>query len=355
MEPDQAQKLGPLAAKLASMLYCTLAVRTAPQPGTNPPQFAISGLASGVGTNVQGRDIIISSDTQAQLGANLGFIARIVLSRTEEEVANYRLMAHSPRLAVVDCPTAIHVDGRHRKMNLRYVLLVDPRNGRVHSLLWPLVLDEQNRWVPGTAPPRWLSPNLIHDYPLFVDSNHVYAGVPTSAALAMGRLPDGFPLAPNSPLQQLIAAPNFTADSMQQIEQMLWPLLAQTARAQQRPAASSPAPAPPTALVSQPTQPRTLYPAPSRPIQASATALVTQPSQPGAVYPAPSRPVQASATAIVTQPARPQPRYPAATQQPPTQLAPARLGPPQTFTAPRPAPPQRSVPLAPRTSQPILR
>jgi len=217
------------------MLYCTLVVRTSPQPGTNPPQYVLSGLASGVGTNVQGRDIIVSSETQAQLGANFGFIPRIVLSRTEDEVSNYRLVAHSPRLAIVDCPTAVHADGQHRKMNLRYVLLVDPRNGRVHSLLWPLMLDAQGRSLPSPAPPRWLAPNLIHDYPLFVDSNHVYAGVPTSAALAMGRLPDGFPLAPNAALQQMIPAPRFTPELLQQVEQQLWPLLAQTARAAPRP------------------------------------------------------------------------------------------------------------------------
>ena len=41
-------------------------------------------------------------------------------------------------MAILDTPSVMLVGGKHQKVTLRYMLLVDPRSGRLDTLLWAL-------------------------------------------------------------------------------------------------------------------------------------------------------------------------------------------------------------------------
>jgi hypothetical protein len=175
------------SAGLAGLLFTALVADVKADSG----RHHLERVAVGMGTRIGDRDTIITPETQKRLGADLGFIARIVLSTAQERLQDVQLIARSPTFALIDAPNLMLRQDRHRPVVLRYAVLVDEKTGHLETLLWLLDRDDRDGYVGPVGPMEWLPPSKIEDCVLHVDRREFTLGNPTERAFAMSRLPRG--------------------------------------------------------------------------------------------------------------------------------------------------------------------
>lgn len=223
--PDSKDKVSASTAKYAGFLFTAILADV--QPTQQPQGFALSNFAVGVGTRLNGlQDVILSSDTQERLGAKLGFLEKQVLSGGEKQLTQMRCVARSRSMAILDTPSVMVVGGKHQKVTLRYMLLVEPRSGRLDTLLWALEDAERAEESEPLTPIQWLPPDKIVDCQLHVDPKEFTFGIPSSLAFAMIEMPQAqqvlqFP----KQLKTTAAAMKFSAERAQALETGLRRLL----------------------------------------------------------------------------------------------------------------------------------
>jgi hypothetical protein len=229
--PESIGQVSASTARLAGLLFtAVLADVQAGRGAEGGVQFVLSNIAVGVGTRVNGRDLILSSDTQEKLGANLGFLEGSVLAAGERQLQQMRSVARSRTMAIVDAPGILLRDGRHRQVVLRYALLVDPKSGRLDTLLWLLEPGGRGPHLEPLSLMQWLPPDKIEDCVLHVDSNEFILGIPTSTAFAMAQIPQGrLAIAFPRELKATAAEAQFTPASAESLQRTLWSLLRRAA------------------------------------------------------------------------------------------------------------------------------
>ena len=102
------------SAELTRVLLTAMIARVQSVHRADGPSYRLDKVAIGLGTRIGERDVIISSDTQEALGAKLGPIKRIILSRGEERLKDVRRVAQTDTMIVVDAPQTMLVEGRHK-------------------------------------------------------------------------------------------------------------------------------------------------------------------------------------------------------------------------------------------------
>jgi hypothetical protein len=212
--------------ELASLFFNAILVKVgkqddATQRAGGRPRFGLERVAIGLGTRVDGKDTIISSATADKLGAKLGLIAGMVLSKSEEQLSQIVEIARSPTMAIVDSPANWVRDGKHVPAVVRYAFLVDPRDGRAYTLVW--LLDKQDDSYRLAAGPLVLMrPNLVADCDMHVDASKFTLGIPSADAFAVTRLPPGVQLAMPEPARVVAALRRLTPALAHQLEVGLW-------------------------------------------------------------------------------------------------------------------------------------
>lgn len=239
LEPDQAEKISKIAADFADMFASAMVARVEPDPATQAAPFRLAAIGNGLATRIGAEDVIITRDTQRELGADLGLIARTVLSYTEDFLDRWRLVAQTPTLAVIDAPAPLLVGGAHHEYVIRFAVLLNPNDGRVFTLTWLLAADQNGRLVPASHNTRVLPANLVHRYPLHVDPKQVIAGVPTPWAFAMAEFPPGVSVPIAAELQNAGAAARLTPELTAYLERELWQIVVGSATARHRAAPES--------------------------------------------------------------------------------------------------------------------
>jgi hypothetical protein len=210
-------------ANLAGMLFTALLADVQHKHG----RYRLARVAVGVGTRVGDRDLILSPETQRRLGADLGFVARIVLSRAHEKLADIVTTARSPAMMVFDAPNLMLRQGLHRPVVLRYAVLVNEESGRLDTLVWLLDCEGDGRLCGPCGPVEWLSPSKVDDCVLHVDAREFTLGNPNEQSFALLRLPQGssHPELPQ-PLRALASQPHLSEASAAELEVGLRTLLA---------------------------------------------------------------------------------------------------------------------------------
>jgi hypothetical protein len=214
-------------AELAGLLSTALAARVE----KSQDRYRLDGVAIGVGTRVGEHDLILTPDTQERLGGDLGFLARIVLSRACERLADVRTVARSPAMIVFDAPNRMLRNGRHRPVVLRYAVLVTETTGRLDTLVWLLDRGEDGGLSRPVGPAQWLPPGKVDEAVLHVDAREFTLGNPNESSFALVRLPQGrrsidFP----DPLRDLAARPRLSAAAAADLEAGLRAVLNETAK-----------------------------------------------------------------------------------------------------------------------------
>lgn len=223
---EDLSKVNSLTAKLASFLFTAIAAKIETYGEADEQRYRFADVGVGFGTPIEGRPTIISPDTEAELGANLSFFARQVLSTCFEEQKAGRIVCHSDTMALVDTRVVLNRNGEHRWCVFRHALLVDPRNGALATLVWPIDIDDRGHYEGAAGPIQWLPPNKIEDAVLQVDTAEFTLGVPSKKAFAVANVPKGerqleFP----EGVAKLASRQQMTAESAYATEMWLWDIV----------------------------------------------------------------------------------------------------------------------------------
>jgi hypothetical protein len=225
---DAAGEVDALTRRLVALVFTVIAadVRSEPDPQPGGPYF-LASVAAGVGTQVKGQDMIVSSKTHARLGSEFGLLETAVLAGAEDNMQRMRCVARSPTMAVVDAAGILLIDGAHREITLRYLLLVDSASGRLDTLVWAIRPDDGGRLVDDTI--QVLPPGKTETCWLHIDPGKFILGVPTRLAFAAVEIPQGQTvLAMPESLRDDAARPQLSETSARRLERQLRALLAAT-------------------------------------------------------------------------------------------------------------------------------
>jgi len=185
------QSLPEFSRSLAELFFTAMVVRVAPPSGDGARQYRLEKVAIGMGTRVGRDDMIVTSETQRKLGANLGPLKATVLSQAEERLNRIRLVAQSDSMAVVDAPTVMYSDNQHRNVVLRYLFLADPQTGQLASVVWKIDLDDKRAYGAAAKSAVLMQPNIVATLQLHVDKRKFFLGIPGDEAFAATAMPPG--------------------------------------------------------------------------------------------------------------------------------------------------------------------
>lgn len=188
---DQARLVGDMTAHLATMVFTCVAARVEPVGDKENRRYRLGGLGVGVGVKINGKDVIVTPDTQARLGANLGLLARQVLSAVCEKQRLVRLIAVGPTMAIMDTPAFMARGKTHSPVIIRYVFLVDSRSGRIDSICWRIDTDSRGSYDGTHGMMEWLAPDTLVDCVMKVDTGEFRLGIPSERAFAITSIPPG--------------------------------------------------------------------------------------------------------------------------------------------------------------------
>jgi hypothetical protein len=188
---DQKRRVGEMTARLATMTFMSTVASVEPYGTGAERRYRLAKLGVGVGVNIDGKDVIVSPDTQRQLGANLGLLARQVLSGIYEKQKTIRLVAVGPTLAVMDTPAFMPRGKGHAPVILRYVFLVDARTGQLDTLVWRIDTDGRGGYDGTVGMIEWLPPAKMIDAVMQVDPDEFRLGIPSERAFAVRSIPAG--------------------------------------------------------------------------------------------------------------------------------------------------------------------
>jgi len=206
------------ARSMSQFLFTAMTARVAPVGSGEARRFRLETVAIGLGTRVGEHDMVISSETQKALGADLGIFKGIVLSKAEQHLKEVRQMVASETMMLVDAPTVLFDGKGNRTVVFRYLFLVEPSNGGLASVVWQIdrAADGTYRGVAGKA--VLVQANLVATSPIHVDGNKMTYGIPGPEAFAITRLPPGrvFPLPTR--VQSVAGIPRLSSENAATLE-----------------------------------------------------------------------------------------------------------------------------------------
>lgn len=231
-----AKEVPKLARDLAGLLFTAIVADVRPMNRDGKQTgYRLARLGVGLGTEISGRDTIVSSDTYEELGADFGLIKAAILEKSEERLKEMQIVARSNTMAVCDIPAIMLLKGEHADIVLRYVLLVDRHSGRLDTLVWALPTangGEGKAEVP-LSDVEWLAPSMLEECVLHVDKREFVLGIPSERAFAIVCPPQGqkrlefYDLLPSRDLRSAACDGEFTPESAAALERALHAALKQ--------------------------------------------------------------------------------------------------------------------------------
>ncbi|HZT81700.1 MAG TPA: hypothetical protein VFA26_15845, partial [Gemmataceae bacterium] len=184
-------------------------------------------VAVGFALDSKGQSVI-ATPKQLPPGVSLGLIGQNVFEKNEEGLRDVPQVARSRTMCVFDATKALMLrEGKHQRMVIRHVVLVNPADGKVQTLVWLLGPGRDGGLVPAEDAMQLLPPGLKEDRVINVKKEKFgVLGIPAEDAFAMVRIPQGTPVKWTPDLQKVAAVRTFTADSAAQLEAELRKALA---------------------------------------------------------------------------------------------------------------------------------
>lgn len=215
--------LSPTADRLSRLLFTAIVADVEPvKNSSGGKRYKLAKVAVGLGTRVRDKDTVLTPETQKELGANLGLLARLVLRKAQDKLSDIAVVARSTTFLLFDSPSYMVVKKEHRAIVLRYAVLVDERTGRLNTLVWPLGRDADGKYTDPLGPIQWLPSDLTGDCVLHVDGNEFSLGQPTEKAFAITEPPKGQKeIKLGDEIKPLATRPFFTSDKAAELETKL--------------------------------------------------------------------------------------------------------------------------------------
>lgn len=219
---EQALKAAPKYAETAifyaRMFKFTILADVGSTTVNNRPSYYLKNVARGFATSVKGQEVIVSR--QNTLGANLAMFGKLILDENEKCIDNdLRQVVRTNNMMILDANAVMLRGTEHVKMIMRQAILVDPKDGRLQSLIW--LLDNKtyqaSEPVIQALPPnfheqRWLSVRADKFGPL---------GIPTRDAFALRQTPQGKAISYNDELRRVATIAQFTSENVADTERVL--------------------------------------------------------------------------------------------------------------------------------------
>ena len=177
--------------RLASLYFMATLARVEPIEVDGQATFRLADLASGIGTRVGDRDVIVSPDTAKRLGADPGFLGGMVLSEMYNEQQAVEVVFRSETAAMWDTPIVIRKAGVNRSHVLRYAAVVDAKTGLLDAFCWLIDITASRGYQGVSGNVQWLAPSTMVDCRLFVDKSEYTLGIPGDNAFACLAMPQG--------------------------------------------------------------------------------------------------------------------------------------------------------------------
>jgi hypothetical protein len=221
--------------QLSSLLTTATLARVEPVEENGEVHYRLGDLGLGLATRIRGTETVITPDTHSRLGAGFGFFESTLLGECFEKVKMARLRARTETMALLDTHAVMIRGGRHRESVTRHAILIDPKSGRLETLVWGIDLDANRNYLGVSSHMEWLRPGTVEDCQLWVDPNAFTLGIPSDLAFAVPGPPKGRLTVPfTSDLVTVAGQSRFTPQSLQTFEsglrQALWAAAQQNAR-----------------------------------------------------------------------------------------------------------------------------
>src|SRR5262249_50351766 len=143
-------------------------------------------VALGFACSVNGHDTIITPETAASLGADVGWVTTTILTKGYERQRQAVVVFRGDSAWLLDTPVWFRLGGKHRLVRFRYLLLTDGPGGPLDVVCWLLPPDGGLGDPPAVT---WLRPDTIDPAELVIDPAEFTLGIPSEAAFAVDRLP----------------------------------------------------------------------------------------------------------------------------------------------------------------------
>jgi hypothetical protein len=174
--------------RMASWMFTVFTADVVPEHRGEHTRYRLRAIGLGLGTNVNGRDVVVTPETAKQFGLELDWIGKEILTTGYRVQGQARVVVHGPSFALLDTPVWFRCDPTHRLVRYRYALLVDASTGRLDVLLWRLGGDGGECADLGSV--VHLTADTIDEAELVPDPAEFNAlGIPSEAAFAVDKLP----------------------------------------------------------------------------------------------------------------------------------------------------------------------
>lgn len=200
-------------------LMASVEKRTNANAGEN--EYFLADFGIGYSTPIGSDLTVVTPDSATDLGAELSFFQRQVLSTNQKQLKTARLVARTSTLTIFDTPAVLLRAAEHRSNTMRHFVWVDRRTGEVAMLVWLIEKDPSSVAGVVDEPIRWISANTKEDRKIHIDGSKFTFGIPSTDAFALESLPPGRDVEWIQLAAELAANPTYTRTSLEQLTKAL--------------------------------------------------------------------------------------------------------------------------------------
>lgn len=207
--------------KQAAWMFTAFTADVVPERQGERTRFRLRAIGLGLGTTVNGRDLVLAVEDAERVGYKLNWIEKQTLETGYRIQGQSRIVVHGPSFALLDTPVTFRCGTKNRMVRYRYAMLVDAPTGRLDVLAWRLGDAEGCADLSRAV---LLHPNTIDEAELIPDTS--MSGVPNEFWFGVGDLPphrSEVALPPD--LRDCAAQTRFTPEDAARLEAALRKLL----------------------------------------------------------------------------------------------------------------------------------
>ena len=212
--------------RMSRWMFTAIVADVKPETRGKETRHHLRAVALGLGTNVNGRDVVITPETASAHGVQLDWITNTILGKGYQTQKLAMIVVRGPTFALIDTPVWFRCGDKNRLIRFRYALLVDGATGKLDVLAW--ALDPEGSC--GDPEAVLLNPNQIYEAELIPVADGFNAiGIASDSAFGVDRLPaHRVRLVVPPELRATAARTKYTPDDARALEAALRQLLAPT-------------------------------------------------------------------------------------------------------------------------------
>lgn len=178
--------------------------------------FKLDTVAVGFSSKIQGRDIVVSSETARDLGLSLNIIGRSVLSGNERALQDITVVAKNDQCVVIDAPAIVRFNDRNQQMIVRFFIWTSVADGKLGTTVW-LLSKNAKGYTLAEDSFNFLPSEMVEERVLHVDGSQFTLGIPSANAFAMTSIPQGRSFKFTDQMRRVAAVEAFTTQTFKEL------------------------------------------------------------------------------------------------------------------------------------------